>query len=390
MIHCLNGRSPVARLFADNIAEPEAPVSAASDSPFQPSYFPFLDGLRAVSILMVLGFHQLGPFTGWLGTRLNGWVGVDLFFIISGFLITFILLKERARRGTFSLRNFYIRRWLRICPAFYAFLTFMFVWMLCRGEHYYSSFAVAGLYLTNVDLGAGWGLCVPAACLLHTWSLSVEEQFYLVWPGLLKLAGNRALRICLFLIAAAYFWRLYLVSAGAGWLRISTGLDTKLDSIMLGVAVALLWSKSDFQAKARQFFGAPIVMPALLIILGVACFLLGHPGTETQPWFFWGFKLPLVLVLLTTLMLGLLSAPGCAAARLLSTKFLVWTGRLSYSLYLWHVVVNFPCTDAIMQTLCHHRRYLVELGKYASCFAFAAGSYYLIEKPFLNLKSKFS
>ena len=353
------------------------------------AYLPFLDGLRAISILLVLGFHQLGPATGWLGTQLNGWVGVDLFFIISGFLISSILLKEQEKKGSFSLKNFYVRRWLRICPAYYAFLAFMFGFMLFRGEHDYSAFAIAGLYLTNVDLSLGWGLCTAGAGLLHTWSLSVEEQFYLLWPGLMKVSGKRAFAVCLFLLAAAYVWRICLTANGASWLRLSVGLDTKLDSIMLGVAVAFLWRNQRWQSAARKLVSHPISQLSILGLLAVACHVLGHPATEANQMLFWSLKLPAVLVLMSALLVSLLANPESRCGKILSSAPLVFVGRLSYSLYLWHVIVNFPCTNAIFMTLCQHKKYLIELAKYATCFSFAAASYYLIEQPFLRLKSRF-
>lgn len=365
-------------------------LSAACGGQQQHAYLPYLDGLRAISILLVLGFHQLGPLTGWIGAQLNGWVGVDLFFIISGFLISSILLKERERKGRFSLKNFYVRRWLRICPAYYAFLAFMLGFMLFRGEHEFSAFAIAGLYLTNLDIAAAWGLCSAGAGLLHTWSLSVEEQFYLLWPGLMKLTGKRSFAVCLFLLAAAYIWRVYLVLAGASWLRLSVGLDSKLDSIMLGVAIAFLWRKESWQIACRRFLGNRIAQTVIVAFLLVACHFLGHPATETNQMLFWSAKLPLVLVLMSTLLLSLLANPLSATARVLSSKPLVWIGRLSYSLYLWHVIVNFPCTNAIFQTVCMHKKYLVEFAKYATCFGFAASSYYFIEQPFLKLKDRFN
>lgn len=379
----------MARLDSANVLtkdlQPATRVEAA-----QITYLPFLDGLRAISILLVLGFHQLGPLTGWLGMQLNGWVGVDLFFIISGFLISSILLREREKRGTFSLKNFYVRRWLRICPAYYGFLGLMLAWNLARGQHDFSSFAIAGIYLTNIDMCAGWGLCTAASGLLHTWSLCVEEQFYLLWPGTLKIVADKALKISISLIAAVYFWRLYLLAAGATWIRLSVGLDSKLDSIMLGVALAILWSNHKFQLGARRLFALPTLQIGILAALLVSCHFLGHPGTEAQPWLFWAFKLPLVLFLMSTFLLSLLAQPDSSAARVLSLKPLVWVGKLSYSLYLFHVVVNFPCTDAVFQTICHHKRYLVELLKYAACFGLAASSYYAIEQPFLKMKKNFS
>ena len=373
----------------------QAPV-AGNEPAIKPAagftYIPALDGLRALSILLVMGFHQLGPATGWLGQKLSGWAGVDLFFIISGFLISSILLKERDRDGTFSLKNFYVRRWLRICPAYYLFLAFMFGFMLWRGQHDYSAFAIAGLYLTNIDMSAAWGLLPPRSGLIHTWSLSVEEQFYLLWPAALLLVKDRALKVSLGIIAAVYCWRLYLITAGVSWMRISVGLDTKLDSLMLGVLAALLWRMPRVQSALKKFFANPIAQWGSAGVVVTALAFLGHPSLteQAEQMMFWALKMPVTLVAMTGLLLAILANPTSAFGKFLSTRPMVFVGRLSYSLYLWHIIVNFPETNAIFESVCHHRKYVVEFSKYAVCFAIACGSYYLVEQPFLKLKSRFS
>lgn len=356
------------------------------------TYIPAVDGLRAFSILLVMGFHQLGPATGWLGQKLSGWAGVDLFFIISGFLISSILLKERDRDGTFSLKNFYVRRWLRICPAYYLFLAFMFGFMLWRGQHDYSAFAIAGFYLTNVDMAAAWGLLPPRSGLIHTWSLSVEEQFYLLWPALLLLVKDKALKVCVGIIAAVYCWRLVLITMGVSWMRISTGLDTKLDSLMLGVLAALLWRKPVLQSALKKFFSNPIAQLGSAAAVIICLAFLGHPALaeRAEQTIFWALKMPATLFAMTGLLLAILANPNSLFGKFLSSHPMVFVGRLSYSLYLWHIIVNFPETNAIFENLCHHRKYVVEFSKYAVCFAIACGSYYLVEQPFLKLKSKFS
>ena len=375
---------------AEILEKPQvAQISAPQAKASQFSHLPFLDGLRAISILLVLGFHKLGPVTQWIGTQLNGWVGVDLFFIISGFLITSILVKERDKNGSFSLKNFYVRRWLRIAPAYYSFLGVMLLWMIARGQQDFAAFAVAGCYLTNFDICSGWGLVTAGTGLLPTWSLSMEEQFYLLWPGTLKIASTRALKVCALVIAAVYFWRVYLVSIGTVWMRLAAGFDTKLDSIMFGVALALLWHKPLFQNSARRLFSGPALQLTVLIALLVSCHFLGDPAIETDQMLFWSLKLPAVLFLMTALLLSLLAYPSSLLARTLSTKPLVYIGKLSYSLYLWHVVVTFPATNSLIQNVCHHRRYLVEFATYACCFGIAGMSYHFIERPFLKLKEKF-
>ncbi len=356
------------------------------------SYLPFLDGLRAISILLVMGFHQLGPITYFFGDQFSGWAGVDLFFIISGFLISSILLKEQDRDGTFSMKNFYVRRWLRICPAYYVFLTAMFVFMLSQGRHEYSAFAVAGLYLSNIDLAFGWGLMPPITGLAHTWSLSVEEQFYLLWPAAMKISKGKAFALCVSLIVLVYFWRLFLITQGCSWMRISSGLDTKLDSLMFGVLAAMLWRKPNVSSYLKNLFSQNGTQALVALAVLVSLHFLGHPSVDEKEaqLFFWGIKMPLTLISMTTLLLSLVSNTNTRLVKFLSTKPMVFIGRLSYSLYLWHIIVNFPQFHNFYGHVFHNKKYVVEFAKYATCFSLAAFSYYCVEQPFLKLKSKFS
>lgn len=367
--------------------EPQVKSSAGTFA-----YVPALDGLRACSIMLVMAFHELGPATSIIGQKLNGWAGVDLFFIISGFLITSILLKERDRDGDFSLKNFYVRRWLRICPAYYLFLAAMFGFMLIRGHNDFAAYAIAGFYLTNLDMAFGWGLLPARTGLMHTWSLSVEEQFYLLWPAALKMAKDRALKLCVGLIAFAYCWRLILLCSGASWGRLAVGLDTKLDSIMYGVLVAFLWRSPQIYAAIKAFCANSLAQwtSVAAVLISLAC--LGHPGAPSagDPMIFWAIKMPATLISMTALLVTILANPSTGLGKFLSSKPMVFVGRLSYSLYLWHIIVNIPEAHAVFADICHRKRYMVEIAKYAFCFSIASASYFFVEQPFLKLKSKFS
>jgi peptidoglycan/LPS O-acetylase OafA/YrhL len=355
-------------------------------------YMPVLDGLRALSVLMILGFHKLGPLTEKISKAVNGWISVDLFFLVSGFLITSILLKEQDRKGTFSLKNFYIRRWLRLCPAYYVFLGIMFVWMLFRGQHDYAAYLIAGGYLTNLDSVFAWGLLPPASGLLHTWTLGVEEQFYLLWPSCLRITGRKALGFCLSVCAVVYIWRLLLVAAGASWVRIYVGFDTRIDSIMFGVATCLFWRRSELREKVAPLLSKSSVQLSIAGILLLVCHWLTHPGcgVRSEELLLWGVKMPIVLLLICLLIVSLLANSNTVLGKILSSKPLTWIGRLSYSIYLWHVVVSFPVVNSMISTICFHRKYIVEIANYASCIGMASLSYYLVEMPFLKIKTKYS
>ena len=156
-------------------------------------HMPFLDGFRAVAITMVMAWHASGIYTIRYTRRFETWVGVDAFFVLSGFLITSLLVQERKDHGSFSLGNFYARRVLRISPAYYVFLLSM---ALYYGRPALRALALCAVYLSNYDHGYRWGFFAsyPGGtfeAVVPMWSLSIEEQFYLFWPLLLSLLGHR-------------------------------------------------------------------------------------------------------------------------------------------------------------------------------------------------------
>src|SRR5262245_21094061 len=201
-------------------------------------YKPELDGLRAVAVMSVLLMHGGMPGFHW------GYIGVDLFFVLSGYLITSILLREQLRTGQISLLSFYQRRALRLFPALavlcIVFLAYAF-FVLRDPTQGLREIVVVALYLSNWTRAAG--LNFPE-WLGHTWSLAIEEQFYLLWP-LVLLAISAARRPIPLLLAVAgaivavSCWRLTLVMHGASTDRLYNGTDTRADALLMGVALAL-------------------------------------------------------------------------------------------------------------------------------------------------------
>ena len=282
-------------------------------------YVPALDGLRGIAIAAVIGEH-------FFALR-GGFYGVDLFFVLSGFLITTLLLEENDR-GRIHLRGFYERRARRLLPALVAFLVVAALFGARKyGVAHLSVLISASLfYVGNLacffrgDLMAG----TPFG---HLWSLAQEEQFYLVWPllliQLLRRFGERALLAVLaaaFVCLVAYTGA--LGAAGAGWHRLNFAPDTHASGLVLGCAAALIRRR-----------GSSVRGGAAALALFVAAAAL---GAQTVAWSTVG--LPVVEVACAVMVLAA-SQPG-SFARALSLRPLVYLGAISYSLYVWHYLIR--------------------------------------------------
>jgi peptidoglycan/LPS O-acetylase OafA/YrhL len=223
-----------------------------------------------VSILLVLAGHSVKLVVP--GTRLAelcdalAQIGVSIFFVISGFLITHLLVEERERAGAIDLRAFYLRRALRIVPPFFVFLGLLALARWLEGDPLpFEELAIAGGFL--------WNYLAPREtfALGHTWSLAVEEQFYLLWPGLLVLLGRRhAIRGALVLIALVPLIRIgqyFLFPASRGWIAYS--LQGRLDTLMFGCALALLW-RDERLIRLLRTIPRFVVPAALTFLLGIS------------------------------------------------------------------------------------------------------------------------
>lgn len=328
-------------------------------------YVPSLDGVRAVAIAMVVSFHAVGLPKG-------GWQGVDLFFVLSGFLITTVLLEERARSGRVSVGAFYLRRALRLLPALVAVLAvFLMVSAITSADGPRTYFGlVGGLgYVSNLVLAGGMGERFPIE-LAHLWSLASEEQFYLVWPLVLGVAAGRH-RLLLALvaggIAVATIRQFQLAFAGEDPRRILFAPDTRSVSILAGCALALL--------LARRPLNVGALVPAALAFLGGGAFLLGVELVSLSGPPSLLFALACVVVIAHAL------DERSRLSRVLSVAPMVFLGRISYGLYLWHQPI------------------FVWMGSYGGWSALdlvavplailvATTSYYVVERPFLRLKRR--
>lgn len=281
------------------------------------SRLPQLDGLRGVAIALVFGVHCFGVPGG-------GQLGVDIFFMLSGFLITSLLLDVYSATGTVELAGFYRRRAARLLPALGVFLGVYLAVAAVKGIDGLPFAAIGVLYVSNLVAAFGGNRAMLHAGVLHLWSLAEEEQFYLLWPLLLPLVARRkdAVRLLLGVLAFLSIYRFALAVGGASHTRLYNGPDTHLDGLVAGAAIAfVLHRRPDFRIPPIWVaVGAPVLLEALLI------------REPHQSWDVFG--LPFAEATIATVLLGALTLP--AIARPLSFAPLRFLGRISYSLYLWH------------------------------------------------------
>lgn len=300
------------------------------------SHVPALDGIRGVAVALIVWRHLELLVPAWEdGAPLAGsFLGVDLFFVLSGFLITSLLLGEQEHTGAIRFGGFFRRRALRLLPALLVLL----------GAHLGYA-AVAGLpaglerssLLSILFYYSNWKIASElyvAEGLGHMWSLAVEEQFYLVWPFVVALlAGRRRPRALLpaLLVAATVavaLHRAVLWRQGAGWLPLYVRTDTRADSLLIGALTALVWSRGPVVARS-----VPVVATAGLAL--VAVFAAVVP-VDSPAYYLGGFTV--VAVAAAAVVLGVLHG-GWWGARLFAARSLRAIGRVSYGLYLWHLPV---------------------------------------------------
>lgn len=345
--------------------------------------WPEIDGLRAVAIVPVLLFHLDLPGFG------LGWAGVNLFFVISGFLITGILMDCRGTPDYF--RNFYIRRSLRIFPIYYLTLVAIFAWALLRGGDV-SDAGYYAFYVQNFPLGAGnWSSEFPRF-FTHTWSLAIEEQFYWLWPLLVWRATPRVLACALALFfGAAIAWRFYAQLALPGTAWFATTLLSQLDGLSAGAALALLIRSgvpaSRLHGLAIASFGASALALAWLI------WLIGY-GRFWRPEMWVGATAsPLVYSALAVLfaailLLAILHLPGLAVT--LRLRPLRHIGIISYGLYVYHYPA-FAVVDSLANRFQVEQDALaLDIAKLTGTYLIALTSWHLLERPLLALKERWA
>ena len=356
----------------------EAPTLGTGKTPFVLGHRSALDGLRAVAILLVLAVHTTYLLVPEYQGRFipGGFIGVDIFFVLSGFLITSLLLEEWGRRRVISMKNFYRRRALRLFPALWVMLAVQFGYTLVEhdpGKADLKGLAAIFFYVSNWSWKFG---ALTPANLGQTWSLAVEEQFYLLWPiVLLALLRSRHRRLLPWamgcLIAVAFFSRIALWHARVPWTEIMVQTETRLDALILGALLAY--------ALQRGWRPPPSVQAAGWLGAGVIAAVALTSHRESAWLFDGGYTL---VALAAALVICAALDDRRPLGRMLSLPPLQTLGRLSYSLYLWHFLV-FTAVERAGHARPPSQRLVAGWGMTA---VLSVASYRFVEQPFLRRK----
>lgn len=362
-------------------------------------YQPELDCLRFLGFLGIFSYHcfptndpnHWSPefYAGWphtvvsvIGATVRGGVlGVPAFFVLSAYLITSLLLRERERTGTLDTRDFYVRRILRIWPVYFVFLAFASVLpFFAKSQHlpfvYIAGYSLMAGNWVHVFLGA------PVSVAAPLWTMSVEEQFYLVWPLVLRKASHASIaKIAIALVIAGNLSRVLLVHAHASSDAITYNTVSCVDPLALGVLIALVFKERP-PLTSLQRFG--LLLCCIATVIGGMAFVDIDRGRG----------------LVVGRCLGMFASAGIVISFLGTTNYLVrnpivrYLGKISYGLYVLHLF-GWLCAFRVLGISRTHMQTMGEAVKVAALglvltILFASISYRYLERPFLRLKERFT
>jgi peptidoglycan/LPS O-acetylase OafA/YrhL len=365
-------------------------MADALTAPVQrPRQIPSLDGLRALSVLLVVVlhtllardvFHLVPPIYFILG---NGAMGVSIFFVISGYLITTLLLREREKASRISLRSFYLRRAFRILPPLYFYLLFL-----------------ALLGLTHHLPGMNWREMVTALtftrnytptslwAMEHLWSICVEEQFYLIWPTalvfcLIHRKGSEGVRVATRVAIAAIILEPCIRILSIVFLRHSRlfgVVPMTADGLMFGALGALQQGRQRFERVYARASSVPWLLPILLF------FVSGALGVTSGN--LWNMTLGNTIngFLIIMWLLWLVRNPASILGCIFNQSAVRWLGRISYSIYIWQTFFLHPSNVAVFGGRTIWNTFPIN---WACILASAIFSYYCIEQPSLRVRDVF-
>jgi peptidoglycan/LPS O-acetylase OafA/YrhL len=359
-------------------------------------HIPALDGIRGIAILLVFFYHFNGSHKSanlvvrtWTGLADTGWVGVDLFFVLSGFLITGILFDTAHERA--KVKNFYARRSLRIFPLYYGVLLVFLLLTPVLQLHWKPGHLLYFVYLSNMMPILTPGLQSPGPGMMagHLWSLAVEEQFYLIWPFIVWHIGKRKklLQVCLLIMLGTLILRVILVCCGVGFGYIFPLLPTRIDSLVCGGAAALL---ARGPAPSRLPV-RPVLVVSGVLTLGV---FLGMSFTSFATQILATVGYTVIAIFFAGLVFCAQQGRGLIA-RIGSLRSLRFFGRYSYGLYMYHGFL-FPYLISFVHPI---QRFLgseilggmiVVIVSLGMTLGIAMLSYNFFEAPILKLKKRFA
>ena len=342
------------------------------------NYIPAFDGIRAIAILLVLFSHSViyHQFNSLRNIGLNlGYTGVSIFFVLSGYLITRLLIQEEEKNGKISLKFFYIRRAFRLLPALWLYLLVVFVlWTAgLLPNHPWHSFLSSLLYIRNL-IGSGHETD-------HIWSLSLEQQFYFLWPIVILILpnkNNRRFLIALGVILFVLFWRYYALSHNlASYGNVYVRTDFRIDSPLIGSSIALLekiqpkhWARINTNSSISDTF---LLFSTILLSCWIALQL--KLGT------FWWIDSTVISLIAGILIITQLSNCDSLGRKFLTLPPLLFIGKISYGIYLWQALF----LGDMSSPLGFMRKYPINL---ILIFVAAWLSYSIVERPFLHIKNK--
>ncbi len=367
--------------------EDTAARRSRSKTPFRLGNLPALTGVRAPVIAAVVIYHS--NFVALPGA----WVAVQFFFALSGFLITSLLAGEGMRRGRISLKGFYLRRLSRLVPpvaltvlllAVYASL----VHVVDASQRLWGDSAAAMFYYA--DYRQAFGHAPFFGFLSQTWSLSVEEQFYVIWSVLMVIAVAMHRRrlaygfaiVGLVLSIADRLWTVYSAPHfdTAVFARIYYAFDTRADALFLGCVLGLL-ATDGFLRESRRW-STRLLAAAALLSTGFLAWILVAAPLLTETLVVWW--LPMSTVAAVVIIAYLVICPRGIGSRILGIGVLVFIGNLSYTIYL----VHFPVYQAITPAVTHWSYWPTELARLAVILTIATASWFCIERPLMRWRHR--
>lgn len=366
-------------------------------------YIPAFDGLRAVCILFVVVFHVISSDHFWLqNIARRGWCGVDIFFVLSGFLITWILLAELDKADTINLPRFYLRRAMRLQPAYFSGLVIfsLLLFLFHREKFPVISHALPYFLTYTLNLGLAFGF-LDYPPYGQAWSLCIEEQFYLFWPWVLQhFRAEKLLPALLIIIAlvAAYRSMVYIswnwnhlaAPSVASLNRIFYGTDTRIDTILFGCVFALALYLGVFDPFIEHLRKPWFTTFALALIVAVFTWSTGES-------FKGGWRAATIGFTLMSASAGLLIVAlflneDSILSRLLSVRPIVFVGKISYGIYLFQEIIwsgyarTFHLSNQAIGTLPQEMTALVVV---TSLSIIAAAIHYrIVERRFFSLRDR--